>query len=249
MSQGKRRIASSEAVWVLDEDPDLGRGLDSEERTEVQARAVAPLITLARGQADFADLVPGRKDDLGVLVLKGILARNVRLAGRTFTELLGVEDVLRPGDDLTDPKALQAKVVWTVIEPARLAVLDHGFARRVAPWLAALTPVLIERTVRRARWLTLRMAINETRRIEERLLLLLWHLADRWGHVQKDGICIPVRLTHGMFGRMISAHRSSVTTALNQLLQEGVLSREPEGFFVLRDPIETDLARCVSRAT
>jgi CRP/FNR family cyclic AMP-dependent transcriptional regulator len=84
------------------------------------------------------------------------------------------------------------------------------------------------------------MAINETRRIEERLLLLLWHLADRWGYVQHDGICIPVRLTHGMFARMVSAHRSSVTTAVNQLLQKGVVSRGPDGFFILRDPIEAN---------
>lgn len=246
-SEATRRIARldcSEAVWVLDEDPDLGRGLDDAARAEFQAHSVARLMTLAPGQADFASAVPVGTDDLGVLVLTGLLARNVRLAGRTFTELLGVEDLLRPRDDLTDPKSLRANVVWTVMEPTRLAVLDQRFALRVAPWLPALTPVLIERTVRRARWLTLRMAINETRRIEERLLLLLWHLADRWGYVQQDGISIPVRLTHGMFARMVSAHRSSVTTALNQLLHKGVLSRGPDGFFILRDPIEASLARC-----
>jgi hypothetical protein len=201
-------------------------------------------MTLAPGQADLAGQVPVGDADLGVLVLTGLLARNVQLAGRTFTELLGVEDLLRPWDDLTDPKSLRPDVAWTVIEPTRLAVLDHRFADRVAPWLPALTPVLIERTVRRARWLTLRMAINETRRIDERLLLLLWHLADRWGYVQQDGICIPVRLTHGMFAQMVSAHRSSATTALNQLLHKGVISRGPDGFFILRDPIEASLARC-----
>ena len=237
-------MGCSEAVWILDEDPDLGRELDDEARTELQAHAVAPLITLTPGHTDFANLAPLGSDDLGVLVLTGLLARNVRLAGRTFTELLGVEDLFRPGDDLTDPKSLRANVVWAVMEPTRLAVLDHRFALRVAPWLPALTPVLIERTVRRARWLTLRMAINETRRIDDRLLLLLWHLADRWGHVQQDGICVPVRLTHGMFARMVSAHRSSVTTALNQLLEKGAISRGPQGFFILRDPIEASLARC-----
>jgi CRP/FNR family transcriptional regulator, cyclic AMP receptor protein len=234
----------SEAVWVLDEDPDLARGLDDAARAEFQAHAVAPLMTLAPGQEDFASAVPVGNDDLGVLVLTGLLARNVRLAGQSFTELLGVEDLLRPRDDVTDPKSLRANVGWTVMEPTRLAVLDQRFALRVAPWLPALTPVLIERTVRRARWLTLRAAINETRRIEERLLLLLWHLADRWGYVQQDGICIPVRLTHRMLARMVCAHRSSVTTALNQLLHKGILSRGADEFFILREPIEASLARC-----
>lgn len=137
------------------------------------------------------------------------------------SELLGPEDLLRPRDDLTDPKSLHGRVSWTVMEPTRLAILDQAFARNAAPWMAAITPVLLERTVRRARWLTLRLAILETKRIEDRLLLLLWHLADRWGRVQPDGVHLPLRLTHEVLGQMVGAHRSSVTTALNRLGHKG----------------------------
>lgn len=218
---------------MLDEDPDLGRGVDGPSRAELRARAVAPLLRLGPGESDLATLARPHENDLGVLVLDGLLARNVVVAGTSFTELLGAGDLLRPGDDLADPKSLRANVNWTVMERTRLAMLDHGFARRVAPWLGAIAAVLLKRTVQRARWLTLRLAINETRRIDERLWLLLWHLADRWGRIEHDGTCLPLRLTHEVLGQMVSAHRSSVTTALNRLVEEGSLSRNAQGLWVL----------------
>lgn len=225
---------------MLDEDPDLGRGLEGPKRAEVQARAVARLVRLAPGEADVTSLVSAGEDDLGALVLDGLLARNVLLGGRSSIELLGREDLLRPGDDLADPQSLRATVTWTVMQPTRLAVLDQRFARRIAPWLPAIAPVLLERAVRRARLLTLRLSIIEMRRIEDRLLLLLWHVADRWGRVQRDGVCLPFRLTHDVLGRAVCAHRSSVTTALNRLLRKGALSRGAEGFLILRDGMRAE---------
>lgn len=85
--------------------------------------------------------------------------------------------------------------------------------------------------------LTLRLSIVEMRRVEDRLLLLLSLLADRWGRVQADGVCLPLRLTHDVLGRMVCAHRSSVTTALNRLLQKGALSRGVDGSLVLRGAV------------
>jgi CRP/FNR family cyclic AMP-dependent transcriptional regulator len=243
-------VDSSEAVWVLDEDPDLGRKVDGPRRSELQARAVAPLLRLGPGRSDLATLVPPDENDLGVLVLDGLLARNVVVAGATFTELVGTGDLLRPRDDLTDPKSLRGFVAYTVMESTRLALLDHRFARRVAPWLPAIAPVLLERTVQRARWLTLRLAINETRRIDQRLLLLLWHLADRWGRIECDATCLPLRLTHAVLARMVGAHRSSVTTALNRLVEEGHLSRNAHGAWVLHGaaPIGSRNTRALAHA-
>lgn len=234
----------SEAVWVLDEDPDLARGVDGPRRAEVRARAVAPLVRLAPGDPNVGSSVPADENDLGTLVLDGLLARTVLLGGRSSTELLGWEDLLRPHDDLTDPESLRGSVTWTVLEPTRLAVLDHRFAHRIAPWLPAIAPVLLERASRRARWLTLRLSILRMRRIEDRLLLLLWHLADRWGRIQSDGVSLSLRVTHEVLGRMVSAHRSSVTTALNQLLRKGVLSRGVEGSWILTGPEGAEFGPC-----
>lgn len=232
--KARPRVDRSEAVWVLDEDPELGRGVPSATRADLWARAIAPLVRLAPGEWDVGTLAPTQDEDLGVLVLDGLLARNVLLADRSFVELLGPEDLLRPRDDLTDQKLLPADVTYTVMRSTRLAVLDRHFARRIAPWLRAITPVLLERTVRRARWLTLRLAMLEVRRTEDRLLLLLWHLADRWGRIQPDGVCVSLSLTHEVLGRMVCAHRSSVTTALNRLVAKGALVRGADGCWVLQ---------------
>lgn len=228
----------SEAVWLLDEDPDLGRRVGDQTRSDLRTRAVVSVVKLACGACDLANLVPIDEDDLGALILEGLLAREVLLAGRSFTELVGREDLLRPRDDLTDPKSLRASVSWVVMEPTRLAILDQEFSRRTAPWLPAMAPVLLHRTVRRARWLTLRLAIFETKRIEDRLLLLLWHLADRWGRVHPDGVHLPLRLTHDVLGQMVGAHRSSVTTALNRLVHKGAVARGLDGTWILRGPID-----------
>lgn len=238
----------SEAVWVLDEDPDLGRNVEGPRRGELQSRAVARLLRIGCSESDLAALVPAHENDLGVLVLDGLLARNVVVAGAAFTELVGTGDLLRPHDDLTDPKSLRAHVAWTVMEPTRLALLDHRFARRVAPWLPAIAAVLLERTVQRARWLSIRLAINEKRRIDERLLLLMWHLADRWGRVDSDATRLPLRLTHELLGRMVCAHRSSVTTALNHLVEKGSLSRDSQGLWILHGeaPVASTRARAPS---
>jgi CRP/FNR family cyclic AMP-dependent transcriptional regulator len=81
--------------------------------------------------------------------------------------------------------------------------------------------VLLARATRRARLLSFRLAILELRHVDLRVLLLLWHLADRWGRVSAEGIRLDLELTHELIGRMIGAHRTSVPLALKQLTDQG----------------------------
>jgi CRP-like cAMP-binding protein len=67
------------------------------------------------------------------------------------------------------------------------------------------------------------------RRIDERILLLFRHLADRFGHPRRGGIEVTLPLTHRMIGDVIAAPRPTVTTALTQLHDEGVLVRREGG--------------------
>jgi hypothetical protein len=73
-------------------------------------------------------------------------------------------------------------------------------------------------------------------RVDARVQALLWHLADRWGHVTLDGVVVPARLTHDMIGRLVGAHRPSVTTALSELTRSGRISRLPHGWLLTGDP-------------
>lgn len=69
--------------------------------------------------------------------------------------------------------------------------------------------------------------------LEERLLILLWHLAERWGEPVKEGIRIPIGLPHRLLAELVGARRPSVTTALTSLQEEGRLTSAANGCWVL----------------
>jgi DNA-binding transcriptional ArsR family regulator len=69
--------------------------------------------------------------------------------------------------------------------------------------------------------------------IEKRLIILFWHLADRWGKVTPDGVRIEVPLSHGMIAKLVGSRRPTVTTAMGKLRDEGKILRPEEGAWIL----------------
>src|SRR5256714_3911404 len=223
-------------IRLLEAQPDLAEGLSPEDEADARRHVVAVLEDVPAGSweptADFA-LDPAF---IGLLVIDGTLSRDVELGGRRCSELLGPGDLLRPWDyDEGDANSVPTESAWTVLEPARLAVLDGRFAR-VACRYPELMAKLIGRTLRRSRWLSILLTISSMPRVDARVQALLWHLADRWGRVTLDGVVVPVRLTHEMIGRLVGAHRPSVTTALSQLGRSGRIARIPPGWLLRGDP-------------
>src|SRR5215217_1444992 len=188
-------------IRLLEAHPDLRQGLDAQQATAATARVVARTVHLRAGPWT-PSTVGCHRDHVALLVVEGILSRTVTLAGRTVVELLGDEDLLRPWDDHAEPMSVPAEVTWTVLRPTRLAVLDERFAARVGPW-PAISASLLNRTVGRSRGLVRHLAILDQPRLDVRLVLLFWELADRWGRVTPEGVSIPVPLTHHMLGRII----------------------------------------------
>jgi CRP-like cAMP-binding protein len=119
-----------------------------------------------------------------------------------------------------------------VLEPTRLAVLDHGLVQRIVPW-PELGVELFNRGTRRAHHLAVALAIAHHQRVDDRLLLTLWHLAERWGRVAPDGVVVPLPLAHQRLADLVGAHRPSVTTAMGELARAGALSRRDNGDWVL----------------
>jgi hypothetical protein len=232
MSRPEPPAEPSTLIRVLDEDPGLARAVDPAHRLRVRRSAVAPLLEVPVGAWQPPTTEHNSHRDLGLLVLSGLLARNQRVAGRTFTELRGPEDLLRPWDDAADATSLDGHVSWTVLRPARLAWLDAEFASATAQW-PEITSALLGRAIRRARLLSFRTALLELRHVDLRVLLLLWHLADRWGHVRADGIHVDLPLTHELIARMIGAHRTTVTVAVRRLKEAGRLGRTDRRGWVL----------------
>jgi CRP-like cAMP-binding protein len=170
--------------------------------------------------------------------------RDLELAGRSLVELRGPEDLLRPWDDATEVLSINPRIRWIAREPTRLAWLDGDFAASVISW-PEITSTLMARATRRARFLSFRLAILELRHVDLRVLLLLWHLADRWGQVSRGGIRLNLDLTHELIARMVGAHRTSVTLALRKLGHEGRIARTGRTWVLLGPPPEelSDTAR------
>lgn len=222
-------------VRVLDEDLELAAAVPQESFHEARMAAVAPLVEVQRGLWTPPSAPRDGARDFGLLILSGLLLREIALAGRSFVEIRGAEDLLRPWDDASEITSVQTQITWTAHEPTRLAWLDGDFARNVGDW-AEITSVLIARATRRARLLSFRLAILELRHVDLRVLLLLWHLADRWGQVGGEGIRLNLDLTHDLIGRMVGAHRTSVTVALQKLADEGRIARAGRRWVLLGDP-------------
>src|SRR3954453_22360173 len=102
--------------------------------------------------------------------------------------------------------------------PTHIAVLDRGFTAIAGRW-PEIDAALTGRALRRSRGLALSMAVGQIPNVHARLLAVLWHIALRWGTAEADGLVVPVRLTHELLGRLVSARRQTTTAALGQLVE------------------------------
>ena len=93
---------SGNAVRVLDEDLKLAAIVHQESFQQARLAAVAPLIAVAKGKWEPPSSPRQRLRDLGLLILDGVPVRESELAGRSFVELRGADDLLRPWDDATE---------------------------------------------------------------------------------------------------------------------------------------------------
>jgi hypothetical protein len=225
---------------VLDADPELGDGLNPEEFREAHRRAVAEMRLLEPGE--WKPLAEDYNGDgaptghLGLLVIDGLLMRDVGINQSICAELLGQGDLLRPWDEDTRYSTSPFRVRWRVLRPTRLAVLDRRFAAAACHWPEVME-VTVSRSIRRAHGLAFHLALSNLKRVDARLHVLLWHLSDRWGRVGVDGVSLRLPLTHEMLAQLVAAKRPSVTTALGQLTGRGVISRRGDGTWVLHgDP-------------
>ncbi len=229
-----RAVSDVNECQILREDPELAEVLSPAEREQATDECVARTVRIPRGRwtVDWGDEM---RRGIGLLVLDGLLLRRVGIDGRFGAELLGEGDLLRPwqGEDADPP--LSRTTGWRVLEAARIAVLDMNAARCMAAY-PQLTGRLVGRALERARSLAINMAIVHQARVKVRLLMLLWHLADRWGRVGSEGVILPLHLTHAVLADLVAARRPTVTTALSDLSRQGLVKTSGAGWLLSGDP-------------
>ncbi|MFL5896057.1 MAG: helix-turn-helix domain-containing protein [Thermoleophilaceae bacterium] len=222
-------LVSVGPIALLDADPELAAEL-AEEQGEAARRLAAPAYTLRRGPLPP---IPARAagGHMGLLIIRGLVLREVSFLGRPSAELLGPGDLIRPCTRALGEDLLGRSVSWFVVEKAVVADIGGSLINR----LAGLPPVveaLLDRSIARAETLALDRSIASHVRVDVRVLGCLWHLAERWGIVTPGAVRIELPLTHALLARMVGARRPTVTTALQRLIALGYLRRE-SGAFVL----------------
>lgn len=227
----RTETAARGAVHLLAQDPGLAAGLGEEERAAATRAIMATQMILEPGSYDAATFEM-HEHHVGLIVLEGLLVREVVVAGRVCGELLDGGSLVRPWDRTGEHAPLPYDICWRVIQPTRLAILDERLIALCSRWPPVAT-ALLERSIERAQRLALSVAIHSLEHVELRLLVLLWHLADRFGRVTPSGTVVPVALTHSELGKLVGAQRPTVSRALGSLIARGMLRRSEDRTWVL----------------
>jgi CRP-like cAMP-binding protein len=233
-----------ETVRVLEVDPDLGAMLPEPRRADAERELTVRTHMVPAGPWDVSRLAGTSAEHVGLLLLDGVLSRELLVADQVSAELMGPGDLVRPWQSGNRASLLPVDAEWQVLSPLTVAVLDRRFAAEIARY-PEITSVLLDRLAERSVRLATTQAISQLTRVDRRLRALFWHLAERWGRVSSHGVIVPLALTHRILGQLVGARRPTVSTALAELAEQGELTRRPDGSWLLRgDPPDAEaLAR------
>jgi CRP-like cAMP-binding protein len=173
------------------------------------------------------------------VITEGALVGTLHIGDRESARIIG------PGD-LFDPirpagRLLSIEQSWRALQPTTILALDGRFLAMARRW-PHLTVAIQQRLCDEATSAAVLAAIGHLPRVEQRVLGLLWHLADRFGRVGQDGMIIDLPLTHAELGRLVGARRPTVTLALQDLRSAGQLERRDEGSWWLAEGSRAKLA-------
>src|SRR3954453_21450230 len=227
----------SRVAPLLDLDPDLGGFLDDSRHAEAARTLLVRVRRLPTGAWNTARLTVADAGHVGLLVLDGVLSREVLAADVISTELVGPGELLRPWQIAPDASLLRVAVRWNVLSEARVAVIDRRVATQLGQFPEIMS-LLVERMNARSQRLAVAQAIAQLNRVDQRLLTLFWHLAERWGRMTSHGVAIPLTLSHRMLAQLVGARRPTVSTALGELARAGEVVRLDDGSWLLTgDPV------------
>jgi hypothetical protein len=217
--------ADGAVIDLLSADREFADAVPDDEQTTARRALVLPGRSVRRGDAVLPEAGAS-----ALMLVEGAVWREV-VVGRSVAP-----QVLHPGAVLLcHPRAgdlLESASSATALAPSKLAVLDRRFLLATARW-PGLAAVVHQRLAEQERDLAVSAAIGGLARVDDRLLLLLWHFAERWGCVVPAGIRLGLNLTHATLGRFVGARRPTVSLAVAELRERGELDRDDAGAWIL----------------
>ena len=173
---------------------------------------------------------PAERAGVGLLVVEGLLKRTVTVPHGSGVELIVPGDLIQPWSE--EPPSF-AESEWVALEPTRLALLGGPGTARLARY-PELVSELARRGICRAQRQTVNAAIESVVGVDRRLLLALWHLAERVGTRSDGAVILPLPLTHELLAAMVGCRRPSVSAALVSLKERSLVERREDRAWVLR---------------
>jgi CRP/FNR family transcriptional regulator, cyclic AMP receptor protein len=226
-------MASGDRVALLDARLMLTDQLTPDERAELTG-VTLPVITADAGMLDLDTLLTEHRA-FGVTVIDGLVMSSLRLGDQTGIHLLGPGDLLVPRNELW-PSWL-AELDFRSTTPVRLGLLGNDLLGAVHRWPRLLYGLYASMGDQLQR-LNVQLVICQLPRVEDRVVALLWLLADSWGHVTPGGVRMPLALTHETLGALVGARRPTVTLALRKLTDDGALVAQDPGWLLVAPPPE-----------
>jgi CRP/FNR family transcriptional regulator, cyclic AMP receptor protein len=230
-SAGADMTAHGDRVTLLDARIDLARRLSADERAGLKG-VTLPVIEVEPGQLEF-DALLARQRAFGATVLDGVVTASLLVGEHVGIHLLGPGDLL-----VTTGDPWPAWVGRTDLRASSAVRL--GFLGRELLTAAYRAPRLIQGLYvwigEQAQRLTTQLVICQLPRVEDRVMAMLWLLAESWGHVTPSGVRLPLTLTHETLGALVGARRPTVTLALRKLTGEGALVAQDSGWLLVHPP-------------
>jgi CRP/FNR family transcriptional regulator, cyclic AMP receptor protein len=216
-------LVPASEVGLPDVSPEILSAIPVQERALARRVLMVPLISAK--DEDLADAIgtqmPGAFD---FLIVRGVVLKETTLAGRSALELLGPGDFLAP--PLTATRQLESRAVsrYLAYGQASLAAIE-GRCRLAARRWPGIADSLHDRLGVQTHRASMHAAMLHLPRIEDRIVALFADLAERFGRVTIDSILIDLHLTHDVIGGLVGGRRPTVTVALRQLSDRGVIER------------------------
>lgn len=218
-------------IRVMDLEADLLRRLTEEDRLAL-GQASLPVVDVSGQAFEVSSFLAQRRAFAAVLV-EGMVMFYLQIGAQPGLRLLGAGEVMAIRETARSP--LLAHVHSRAAPGTRLALLGNDFlalARRVPRLMVGIHVRLSEQMER----LATQLVICQLPRVGDRLLAMLWLLAESWGRVTPSGTTLPLTLTHETLGALVGARRPTVTLALGELIEQGALMHREGGWLLLAEP-------------
>lgn len=217
-------------IRLLEVEPDLGRFLTSDERADVRPLSV-PVLQVLKGAGEITASRIDRQA-FGAVVLDGMLLQRSWFVDHETMRPIGPGDLLSFEEPRT-PNFLAADG-RTATADTRLAILGTDFLAAARRWPGLIAGMYV-RSTEQAERVSAQLAICQLPRVADRLLAMMWLLAESWGRVTPSGVTLPLVVTHEALGALIGARRPTVSLAVAELIDRGAVMRQQTGWLLLEE--------------